>query len=181
MSDPKPFKWKVCLIGESSVGKTSLIKRFVYDIFDESYSNTIGAHVTKKELEMHHPRKDRMLSAYLMIWDVMGQRCFLHMLRESYFFGAAGIIAVCDVTRKNTMSELVGWIEQALTVSGDIPIVILGNKSDLADQQEINLTELEAFASNYKDTIAYLSSVRTGHNVELTFNTLCEKMLEKTF
>jgi Ras-related protein Rab-6A len=163
------------------VGKTSLIKRFVYDIFDESYSNTIGAHVTKKELKMPHPKEDRMLDAYLMIWDVMGQQCFLHMLRESYFFGAAGIIAVCDVTRKDTMTELAGWIEQALSVSGDIPMVILGNKSDLADQQELDLTELEAFASKYKDSIAYLSSVKTGHNVELTFKTLCEKMLEKTF
>jgi small GTP-binding protein len=163
------------------VGKTSLIKRFVYDIFDESYSNTIGAHVTKKEIEMLHPKEDRMISAYLMIWDVMGQQCFLHMLRESYFFGAAGIIAVCDVTRKNTMTELSGWIEQALTVSGDVPMAILGNKSDLVDQQEVDLAELHSFASNYKDTVAYLSSVKTGHNVELTFNTLCEKMLENTF
>jgi small GTP-binding protein len=181
VSDAKPFKWKVCLIGESSVGKTSLIKRYVYDIFDESYSNTIGAHVTKKELTIQHPRDNREIGAFLMIWDVMGQQCFLHMLRESYFFGAAGIIAVCDVTRKNTMKELAGWIEQALSVSGDVPMVILGNKSDLADQQEIDFPELETFASNYKNTIAFLSSVKTGHNVELTFKTLCEKMLEKTF
>ncbi len=181
MSEPKPFKLKVCLIGESAVGKTSLIKRYVYDIFDESYSNTIGTHVTKKELKMKHPVNNSEIDVYLLIWDLMGQQCFLHMLRESYFFGAAGIIAVCDVTRKDTLIELTGWIEQALTVTGDIPMVILGNKSDLADQQKINLSELEVFASNYKDTISFLSSVKTGHNVEATFITLCKKMLRKTF
>ncbi|UCE36145.1 MAG: GTP-binding protein [Thermoplasmata archaeon] len=162
------------------MGKTSLIQRFVYDMFDDSYSNTIGTHVTKKEVKIKHPEDKSELDVYLLIWDLMGQQCFLHMLRESYFFGCAGLIAVCDVTRKKTLDELPGWLSQAITVTGDVPIVILGNKSDLEGQKQLNIEDIENFASGYKDAVGYLSSVKTGYNVEHTFDTLCERMLKKT-
>jgi Ras-related protein Rab-1A/Rab family protein len=179
VSEKKPYKWKVCLLGESTVGKTSLIKRFVYNQFDDSYSNTIGANVTKKELTVKHPDNGSDLDAYLMIWDLMGQQCFLHMLRQSYFFGAQGLIAVCDITKKDTLNELEGWLSQGLGITGPIPIIILGNKYDL-ENKAFDLPDLENFAAKYEKAVPLLSSVKTGFNVEKAFEMLCKNMLKHT-
>ncbi|MEE9152368.1 MAG: Rab family GTPase [Thermoplasmata archaeon] len=178
MSDENLVKLKVCLIGESSVGKTSLIKRYVFNQFDDTYSITIGTNVTKKEIKVQHPLNNQMLDVYLMIWDLMGQQCFLDMLKDSYFFGARGLIAVCDITRENTLSELYKWMEVARGVTEGVPTVFLGNKCDLADEQQVDLKEIKSFASRYEKTAVYFSSVKTGFNVELAFKTLSEKILE---
>lgn len=178
MSQKNLLKLKICLMGESSVGKTSLIKKFVYDDFDETYSSTIGTKVTKRELTINHPDSGDPLDVYMLIWDIMGEQCFIEMLKMSYFFGARGIIAVCDVTRKNTLGELNTWIEGAQSVTKEIPMVILGNKCDLEDQRQIELSEVEEFAKGYNKTQAFLSSVKTGYNVEKTFDIL-SKMIVK--
>jgi small GTP-binding protein len=171
------LKLKICLVGESCVGKTSLIRKFVYDDFDDTYSSTIGTKVTKRELSLKHPDNGSNLDVYMLIWDLMGEQCFLEMLKVSYFFGARGLIAVCDVTRKNTLSELESWIDGAFSVTKEIPIVILGNKCDLEDQREIELSEIEDFAKGYNKCNVFLSSVKTGYNVEHTFQTLSEMII----
>ncbi|UCE75129.1 MAG: GTP-binding protein [Methanomassiliicoccales archaeon] len=170
-------KFKICLLGEGAVGKTSLIKRYVFDEFDETYHVTIGTKVTKKELKIRHPETDETLDVYLMIWDLMGQQCFLDLLKVSYFFGARGLIAMCDVTRKETLSELTRWMEVALSVTDDIPIIFLGNKCDLEKEQQLSLEEVKTFASIYDKSETYLSSVKTGYNVDLIFKTLSERMI----
>jgi small GTP-binding protein len=172
------LKLKICLVGESCVGKTSLIKRFVFDDFDETYSSTIGTKVTKREVSIPHPNNGSNLEVYMLIWDLMGEQCFIEMLKMSYFFGARGIIAVCDVTRKDTLKELAMWIDGAQSVTKEIPIVILGNKSDLTDEMELELSDLEEFAKGYNKTQAFLSSVKTGYNVENTFHTLSRMIVE---
>jgi GTPase SAR1 family protein len=118
------------------------------------------------------------MDVYMLIWDLMGEQCFIEMLKMSYFFGARGIIAVCDVTRKKTLSELATWIDGAQSVTKEIPMVILGNKSDLSDEMELELSDLEEFAKGYNKTQAFLSSVKTGHNVEKTFHTLSEMIVK---
>jgi len=178
VSDFIPFKLKICLIGESAVGKTSLIKKYVYDQFDDTYSITIGTKVTKKEIKLVHPETSEEIGVYLLIWDLMGQQCFLDLLKDSYFFGARGIIAVCDVTREHTLSELHGWLNVALGITKKVPIIFLGNKCDLKDIQQLSLNDIKHFASGYENSEALLSSVKTGENVELAFQTLSEKMLK---
>jgi len=176
--DGNLVKLKICLIGEAAVGKTSLVKRYVFDQFDDTYSITIGTKVTKKEIKIQHPADNRKMDIYLMIWDLMGQQCFLDMLKNSYFFGARGLIAICDVTRKETLSELEDWMNTAQSITKDVPTVFLGNKCDLEEQQQVNFEELKDFASKYEKTEALLSSAKTGFNIELAFKTLSEKMLE---
>jgi len=178
--DENLVKLKICVIGEAAVGKTSLIKRYVFDQFDDTYSITIGTKVTKKEVKVQHPIDNQEMNVYLMIWDLMGQQCFLDMLKNSYFFGARGLIAMCDLTRKETLSELEDWMKTAQSIIKDVPTIFLGNKCDLEEHQQVNLDELEDFASKYKKSEVLLSSAKTGFNIELAFKKLSEKMLENS-
>lgn len=172
MPEQKVYKLKLCLIGEGNVGKTSLIKKYVFDQFDEKYVCTIGTKVTKKVIKVQRPNGDGEFDISLMIWDIMGQQGFRQLLQDSYFFGAQGIIGVCDVTRKNTLGELNSWMDAVQSVTNKIPAVFLGNKCDLKDWQEVELSDLNSLASRYVNAKAYLSSAKTGQNVDTCFNRL---------
>jgi small GTP-binding protein len=173
MAEDDLMKVKVCFIGDAGVGKTSLIKRFVLDVFDDRYIATIGTKVTKKIVDVDGKAKVMML-----VWDIMGQKGFRELLREAYFFGAHGAIAVCDLTNKETLEELRYWIKALTDVAGDVPIVFAGNKSDLENDRVIKEQDLQELAGKYKAR-AYLTSAKTGQNVETVFKTLAEAMSEK--
>ena len=178
--DVRNIKFKLCLVGEGAVGKTCLIRRFVYNQFQDKYITTIGTIVSKKEITIQNPNNDGSRTVILLIWDIMGQSGFRKLAKQAYFYGTLGIIAVCDVTRKETMSELQGWMEAVHSVTEEeVPTIFLGNKSDLVDKQQIDLDDITDFASRYKKAEAYLSSARTGINVEHTFKTLSEKISRK--
>ncbi|UCE38018.1 MAG: GTP-binding protein [Thermoplasmata archaeon] len=181
MPDEKPIKLKLCLLGPGNVGKTSLIKKYVFDEFDDKYISTLGTKVTKKEMTVQHPNNGTSKDINLMIWDIMGQQGFRQLLQQSYFFGAHGIMGVCDVTKENTLTELHDWMRAAFGVTNQVPAVILGNKCDLSEQQEINLDDMNNFASVYDNSVAYLSSAKTGENVELAFKLLAQKIIEIVF
>ncbi len=178
-TEVKHVKFKICLVGEGAVGKTSLIRKFVSDEFKDKYITTLGTKVTKKEMKIQNPKKDELLDVHLLIWDILGQPGFRHLLKDAYFYGAQGIIAVCDITRKNTLSDLEDWMVTVRNLTEEIPAVFLGNKCDLVDEQEVDLDDLKNFASKYKSAEAYLSSAKTGLNVELAFKTISEKILEE--
>jgi small GTP-binding protein len=172
-------KLKICLIGDGGVGKTSLIKRYVFDQFSDGYITTIGTKVTKKELKIEHPTTKEELNVTMLIWDIMGQPGFRELLQEAYFYGAQGGLAVCDITRKDTLSGLDGWIDSLHDVTKNIPVVFIGNKSDLMDDAEFKFEELKEFASKYGGPTVLLSSAKTGVNVNLAFKNLAENILKK--
>jgi len=180
MPRKRSLKYKICLVGEHKVGKTCLIRRYVFNEFSDGYITTIGAKVTKKSIEAQHPDSKEPLSLDLMIWDIMGQQGFRRLLQNSYFYGAQGIVAVCDNTREDTLNQLEGWIEGIERITDEVPTVFLGNKVDLVEAQEIGLSELENFASQYECSETFLSSAKTGENVESAFSILGRKLLEDT-
>jgi len=106
----------------------------------------------------------------------MGQPSFREVLREAYFYGVEGAMAVCDVTSKESLGELRYWIKAMTSTTGKVPIVFLGNKCDLKEETRIPLQDIEAFAKKH-DSPALLSSAKTGYNVEQAFSTLVEMML----
>ncbi|MCK4442985.1 MAG: GTP-binding protein [Thermoplasmata archaeon] len=167
----KKMKMKICLIGEGAVGKTSLIRRFVLDEFDDKYLQTLGTKVSKKELEIPADGDSPAIQVDMTIWDIMGQKGFRELLKDAYFYGAKGIIAVCDVTRRTTLEELDDWIEGVYSVSGRVPIQFLANKSDLEDKLAMNAKDLEQATKAY-DSRYYFTSARTGLNVEQAFREL---------
>ena len=170
-------KLKICLVGESAVGKTSLIRRFVFDEFDDKYIVTLGTKVTKKKVEIASPEGNGPLEVQLLIWDIVGEQSFRQLLQESFFYGTHGIMGTCDLTRESTLSELNNWMEIVMRVTDKIPVVFLGNKSDLAGQQ-VRAGDIKNLASGYENSSTYLTSAKTGSNVEEAFRTLSQTILK---
>jgi small GTP-binding protein len=161
------FTKKIILIGDGGVGKTTLIRKFVYDTFDDKYIQTIGTKVSKKKIILPEARLD----VNLMVWDVQGQRN--DPLLTRYFAGAEGALFVCDLTRFQTFEDLPEWIKDFEAMCGKVPMVLLGNKADLIDSAQFGEPELRALATRYNAT-AYLTSAKTGDNVERSFNELAK-------
>lgn len=173
-STTKHIKRKVMLLGDGAVGKTSLIRKFVTDKFDDKYITTIGTKVTKKELKLI----DNETSIYLtlMIWDVLGQKGY-KSIQATSLRGADGIIFVCDFTRKETLESLEEyWMANIGKDCSKLEMVFVANKSDLAKDCQFSLNELEQMASKYGST-CYTSSAKTGENVEKLFNSLGRMLL----
>ena len=167
---------KVCLLGDPGVGKTSLVRRFVTDLFDDSYLSTIGAKITKKGLVLDIPERDLHVKLTLMIWDVAGQKEY-RAFHEMHMKGMEGVLAVADLTRKNTFESLKATLSMAERTNTNIPIVFLLNKCDLAEPSDADLKDVRTLASRRKIPVL-ATSAKTGLNVELAFERLSRMMLE---
>lgn len=162
----KHIKRKILLLGDEAVGKTSLIRKFVMDKFDDKYIATIGTKVTKKELELESYGEDVFLT--LMIWDVLGQKGY-KTIQTASFRGADGVILVCDFTRKDTMTSLEEyWLPNIRKALRKQRMVFVANKSDLKEKAEFTLNDLQTMATRYKSE-SFASSAKTGENVEDLF------------
>ena len=167
---------KVCLIGDSGVGKTSLIRRFVLDLFEDKYLTTIGAKVTKKAMAVDLPERDLHVNLSLMIWDVAGQKEY-KLFHEMYLKGTEGVLAVADLTRMNTFDSLKAAIHMADRTAVNIPMIFLLNKCDLAELSSIDLKDVRTLASQ-RDIPVMATSAKTGMNVELAFSQLGRMVVE---
>ena len=171
MVDVQRMKVKVCLVGEGAVGKTALIRRFIHDQFDDRYISTLGAKVSKKEISVPNPKGSGEIAIDMTIWDIMGEKGFRELLKEAYFHGAQGILAVCDLTRKDTLGELHDWIAAVHKVTGQIPIQFLANKADLEKQRAFSEDDVKKVAEVHKSPYLY-TSAKSGQNVEEGFRSL---------
>lgn len=176
--ESKTYKFKICLVGEEAVGKTSLIHRFVSGAFDESYIRTLGAVVSKKTVSLGS-MSGRPVTVDMMILDIMGKRTFLQLFKEAYFHGAKGILAVFDVTRKASLHDLTKWIDGVRDSVGPIPVYTLGNKIDLTERREVHEQEASDALRSYECPILY-TSAKTGSNVEQAFQSLAKTIVETT-
>ncbi len=111
----------------------------------------------------------------LVIWDIMGEKGFRQLLKESYFEGAQGVLAVCDLTRRDTLQDLFSWIDLARVNAGAVPVVFLGNKADLRSRIVVEEAELAAAAEPLAAPYLF-TSAKTGLNVERAFAGLAERV-----
>jgi small GTP-binding protein len=169
------WRLKACLVGEAGVGKSSLVRRYVLDQFDDRYIATLGAKALKKELRLALTTGEDV-DVVLAIFDIMGVPTFRDLLREAYFTGTQGILAVFDLTRPDTLATLGGWVEAARGVAGRVPVVALGNKLDLVDRTRVAAPLLEAAASRFGRP-AFPTSAKSGEGVETAFRALVASML----
>jgi small GTP-binding protein len=167
----KHVKAKICLVGDVAVGKTSLIKRFVLESFDDRYVATVGTKVTKKTVATNW--KGVPATVDLMVWDIMGEKGFRSLLRDAYFEGAHGILAVCDLTRKETFYDLNNWVQMVRKQVGDVPIVFLGNKADLTERVTVSSEELARMGA-ILNAKYFLTSAKTGQSVNDAFQILAD-------
>ena len=173
------LKAKICLVGEAAVGKTSLIRRYVLDQFEDKYITTLGAKVSKKELRFDMPESNMTVHTVMVIWDIMGEKTFRDLTKEAFFHGTKGVLAVCDLTRYNTLRELDDWVESVFGVVGEIPVIYAVNKVDLKDEVMVMYGESELDQATRAFNAEYLyTSAKTGENVELAFEKLGERILK---
>ena len=144
MVNIKEVKCKICLIGDWGVGKTSLIRKFVLDQFDDKYIATFGSKVTKKRIK-YKITKNEIVDVNMMIWDIMGQKEF-KKVRIMGYRGTKGAFLVCDITRKETLDSISKYYEELFSITQDIPIIVLANKVDLKKDAEFSPNDLKEIA-----------------------------------
>jgi small GTP-binding protein len=159
---------KICLLGASSVGKTSLVKKFVEGIFNEKYLTSIGVKVDKKLVSVNSQE------VQLMLWDIEGYDRY-NVFQEKYLRGAAGYIIVVDQTRKTSLLEGVD-IHTLVRELTNVPSILAINKNDLQANgllEDHNINQfLELFDRQFN------TSAKTGNNVEELFQSIAELTLK---
>jgi small GTP-binding protein len=154
---------KICLLGTSAVGKTSLVRRFVRGIFDETYLTTLGVKIDKKALRLDGERVE------LLVWDLNGEDAF-QKLQMSYLRGAAGYLLVADGTRPDTLAYALDLHERAQGVTGSVPWLLLINKADLSPAWAVEDARIQTLAADGHDVRR--TSAKTGDGVEAAFHDL---------
>jgi len=160
---------KICMLGAFSVGKTSLVSRYVLSIFPEKYLTTVGVKIDKKTVEVNGQETT------LLIWDLYGEDA-VQQVRSSYVRGADGCLLVADGTRPETLEAARRIRARMETELGPLPFVLLLNKCDLQDEWCIDAHALAALQD--EGWSVQRCSARTGEGVEEGFRMLVGNLSE---
>ncbi len=165
----KQLSKKVILIGNFGVGKTSLTNAFVHKRFSEDYLTTLGVKIDKKTIEIlaqNDDEEDTQLT--LLIWDIAGEVA-QEKVNKAYYLGSHGIIYVFDVTRPSTFEKMKEDLAYVATILPKAQVIVVGNKVDLID---VNTLDADL-------KYDFLSSAKTGENVEKMFLELSKKIIQE--
>lgn len=172
MSDQIAYILKICLLGDAGVGKTSLVYRFIENKFRENYKSTLGVNLLKKDLTF-----DKYGGVSAQIWDLGGQESF-KSLRKLYLEGANGALIIFDTTKRKTFEKVNEWAQSFRESRGNRPLLLIGNKIDLAESQKVDQNEAKDYAN--KNSMNFLlTSAKTGENVEVAFKDLIKTVLDE--
>jgi small GTP-binding protein len=175
----KSVSKKVCLLGDFAVGKTSLVRRFVYDLFEDKYISTIGVKVSRKVVAV--PLEAEVVEVNLMLWDLAGSEEF-DRVRASYLRGSSGAVLVFDLTRADTLDSLQRYVQELQAVSPSACLVVAANKRDLvgapaANNQTAIGEQHLADEADHLGAPCRLTSAKTGDEVEELFRELARMMI----
>ena len=164
------IQYKVILLGESSVGKTSLLQRYIDGTFTESSTATVGLDLRYKDLDKNN-KKIRF-----NFWDTAGQERF-RSLSNVYYKDADGIVLVCDITNKQSFDKFGNWMMDIKNYldAAKIKLIIIGNKADKVDQKEIEENRIKEYAKK-KNGESFITSAKTGEGVKEAFEFLMNKL-----
>jgi small GTP-binding protein len=168
------FTSKLILTGDYKVGKTSLIRRFVENMFSEDYISTIGVEISKKSVIMG---EDTTL--HFVIWDIGGQMSQMAPYRKRFYEGASAAFIVVDRSRSNNEISIKKWYDDIKkSIPAGIPIVIIANKSDLKEDIITTEDEIKDIAKRYNFHYI-LTSAKTGENVNEAFLYIAYRFIER--
>ncbi|TXT60315.1 MAG: Small GTP-binding domain protein [Promethearchaeota archaeon] len=170
----KEYVFKLVLLGEAAVGKTSLINRYVEGSFQEDYKPTLGANIIRKDVRL----EESNAKIRLIVWDLAGQEKY-NVIRSMYFQGCVGALLVYDVTRHNTFSEIKNkWLADFKKyVKKEGAYILIGNKIDLEDQRIVPTEEGQSLADQINACDFIETSAKFGENVEQAFQNLVKQIL----
>ncbi|MEM3586723.1 MAG: GTP-binding protein [Candidatus Jordarchaeaceae archaeon] len=165
------FVFKIVVLGDGAVGKTSLIKRWTEGSFRTDYILTIGSNFAVKSLNI----EDKPIK--LQIWDLAGQPHFSDV-RVLFYKGAMGAMYVFDVSHLESYNNIVRWYEELKNICGDIPRVLLGNKVDLDQQRKVTPRDGEELAKKLGNIPYFETSAKTGQQVNEAFQKIAQLVYE---
>ena len=168
----REFVFKIVIIGDAAVGKTSLINQFVEGSFQEDYKPTLGANIVRKDVNLDNAR------VRLIMWDLAGQEKY-RVVRSMYFQGCQGALLVYDVTRYNTLESINNkWLKDYKKhVKKKGAFILIGNKTDLQDQIAVPTEKGKELATKIKASDFIETSARLGENIEEAFSLLVNQIL----
>ena len=168
----REFVFKIVIIGDAAVGKTSLINQFVESSFNEDYKPTLGANIVRKDVNLDN------IKVRLIMWDLAGQEKY-RVVRSMYFQGCQGALLVYDVTRYNTLESINNkWLKDYKKhVKKKGAYILIGNKTDLKDQIAIPTEKGKELATKIKASDFIETSARLGENIEEAFSLLVNQIL----
>jgi small GTP-binding protein len=170
------YSLKLILVGDYKVGKTSLIFRFVKNLFKESYQSTVGVEISKKTVELAKNTK-----VNFAIWDIGGQITQMSPYRKRFYEGANSAFIVIDRTKQDSLDSFQKWYNEITKFIGKkINIIIIGNKSDLEDKIIINEVQIKKLA-NQHNFHYILTSAKTGENVNDSFFYIAYRFLATSY
>ncbi len=164
------YIFKIPVVGDGAVGKTSLIERFTVGTFSETYKMTIGTSFAVKELLFEN------ISVKLQIWDLAGQPHFSGV-RPLFYRGSTGIIYVFSIINRDTFMNVTKWMQEVYKITGKLPGVLLGNKADLVSQRVVSIEEGKALAAQH-GMIYIETSAKDDKNVGAAFRLLSETIIK---
>ncbi len=167
---------KICIIGDSSVGKTNVLFKFIDGQFSPLHVATIGFDYKSKIITLPSTKQ----KIKLQIWDTAGQEKYMSM-NKSLFQRVQGIILMYDITNRETFERLHIWLNLIKQMTNEIPIILTGNKLDLEDNEDhgriVEYSEGEDFAKENEIDFYEVSAV-SGENIDIIFTSIAEKVIK---
>ncbi|KAM3130523.1 hypothetical protein pb186bvf_017332 [Paramecium bursaria] len=168
MAEDRPF-FKIIVIGDSGVGKSSILKQYVLNQFPESIKPTLGLEFMKKIVQINDTEVE------LQLWDTAGEEVF-RSLSKQYYRQAAAVLFIFDLTNQESMNGLIKWINDVNEIASQhIVKILVGNKSDA--QRKVSKEDATQFMDSNKMAFYYETSAKTGNNVDLVFQKCVEQIL----
>ena len=165
--------YKVIIIGDTNVGKSNILTRYLKDEFSSNTKSTVGVELGIKFLKIKN------IKAKIQIWDTAGQERY-KAITSSYFKGSNGCFIVYDITNEASFDNVEKWYEQIQSeTSKEIPIVLVGNKCDLEDERKVPTEKAKEKAENLKCAFFETSALK-GLNIDKIFEELVNTIYEKT-
>lgn len=174
--DVKEFVFKIVVLGDAAVGKTSLINMYIEQSFSEDYKPTLGANIIRKDVHVDTINA----SVRLIMWDLAGQEKY-NVIRSMYFQGCVGALLVYDVTRHNTFETIDSkWLKDFKKyVKKEGTYILIGNKIDLSNERVVSTEDGEKYAKQIDASDFIETSAKYGENVEQAFSNLVNQILRK--
>ena len=172
----KEFVFKIVILGDAAVGKTSLINQYIEHSFQEDYKPTLGANIIRKDIHV-----DKInANVRLIMWDLAGQEKY-NVIRSMYFQGCVGALLVYDITRRATFETVKSkWLRDfEKYVKKEGTYLLIGNKTDLTEQRVVSTDDGNGFAREINASDFIETSAKYGENVEKTFENLVHNILNK--
>merc|ERR1712087_209963 len=165
--------FKLVLIGDASVSKTSLLLRFADDSFEDNYISTVGVDFRFRTVTVYNEL------VKLQIWDTAGQERF-RTITSAYYRGANGVILVYDITNADTFSHVQDWLDEVHKAAGEsVTKLVVGNKSDLTNQRAVNEEDAAQYAASVGASFVE-TSAKTALNVDKSFLIIAKQLVKKS-